>query len=256
MRRMRLATRHQQLGARSNDGRRLAKKKGQPSHVYVGTDFGCLGLRLHVAGTRWVLLEIEMPEAKSGLAYESTSPRRYAHAPSLSVILLSEGSRDDLDRALASIEPRCVTLGAEVIVVRQEIADHLVELNATHPGVIFLDSPKGTTSAAMREAAIGRASGDILALRMDGAVGDGRWLNAFDATVNVSVSHSREASKPIAAVADDAIAVRERRSPASAPAVSPHAPRERRASQYDTLKGGSSAVAVRDDAKRGVRHQS
>lgn len=73
-----------------------------------------------------------MAEGRSSIAYESGSRRR-AHSPSLSVIVLSEGTRDELSRALASIESRCSTLGAEVIVVRQEIADHMVELNAPTP---------------------------------------------------------------------------------------------------------------------------
>ncbi|MEO7964609.1 MAG: hypothetical protein ABIT38_11965, partial [Gemmatimonadaceae bacterium] len=84
--------------------------------------------------------EIVMPEGKSSSVLEAIAPRRIAQSPSLSVIVLSEGRADDLDRALASISGRCASLGAEVIVVRQAIADHLVELNASHPGVIFLDA--------------------------------------------------------------------------------------------------------------------
>lgn len=196
---------------------------------------------------------MDMPEGSSVSSYGTQAPRRHSPSPSLSVILLSEGSRDDLDRALASIEPRCAMLGAEVIVVRQQIADDMIELNSTHPGVIFLDAPKGTTSAVMRETGIDRASGDILALRMDGAVGDGRWLQAFDGTVKADVSHSRESARPIAAVADDAIAAR--RTPAAAPAVSPNMSRERRSASFASVSSGGSAVAVRDDVKRGVRHQ-
>jgi hypothetical protein len=202
-----------------------------------------------------------MSEGKSSAVFEGFRPRRLAHAPSLSVIVLSEGSRDDLDRALMSIAPRCSSLGAEVIVVRQGIADSIVELNATHPGVIFLDAPKGSTSAAMREAGIDRASGDILALRMDGAVGDGRWLQAFDSTVSSpSTSGGREAARPLSPVVDDAIAARERRTPAGTPVansgVAIPSSRERRSGQFEVTTGGVSAVAVREEAPRMVRHNT
>ncbi len=124
----------------------------------------------------------------------------------------------------------------------------MIELNASHPGVIFLDAPKGCSSATMREKGIDRASGDILALRMDGAVGDGRWLQAFDATMSTTPSVSRESSKPFTPVVDDAIAAR--RTPASAPVA---AFRERRGSESVVMSG--TTVAIRDDAKRGVLQQ-
>ena len=134
-------------------------------------------------------------------------------APSLSVILLSEGTPEQLERALASIEGRCRALAAEVIAVRAELGDAVSELSAAHPGVIFLDAPKGSSSAALRLLGVDFASGDILTLRMDGAVGDGEWLQAFESAVGATPAADRaprETARKLAPV-DERVAAREPR---------------------------------------------
>jgi len=114
---------------------------------------------------------------------EVTASRRAAHRPSLSVILLSHGDRSDLERALAAIAGRCLRMEAEIIVVRANLREDEAALGRGYPCVRFLDAARNSTSAEMREIGMIAASGDIIALRMDGSVGDGMWLEAFDATV-------------------------------------------------------------------------
>ena len=154
-----------------------------------------------------------MSERMNHAASETGAIRFPAHLPSLSVVLLSEGTPEELERALASIGERCRSLSAEVIVVRRAMGEGVAELSAAHPGVVFLEAPVGSSSAEMREIGVHCASGDILAMRTDGAVGDGCWLQAFESTVGVTPAAlaPREVARNIAPVVDDAIAARERR---------------------------------------------
>ncbi|MFP5354912.1 MAG: hypothetical protein ACLGIK_07105 [Gemmatimonadota bacterium] len=114
---------------------------------------------------------------------EPRTSLRAPHLPSLSVVLLSHGDRSELERALAAVAGRCRRMEAEIIVVRESSKEDLATLGAAYPSVTFLSVPQGTASAEMREAGMSAACGDIVALRQDGAVADGLWLEAFDATV-------------------------------------------------------------------------
>lgn len=114
---------------------------------------------------------------------ESRTSLRAPHLPSLSVVLLSHGDRSELERALAAVAGRCRRMEAEIIVVRESSKEDLATLGAAYPSVTFLSVPQGTSSAEMRESGMSTATGDIVALRQDGAVADGLWLEAFDATV-------------------------------------------------------------------------
>lgn len=114
---------------------------------------------------------------------DSRTSLRAPHLPSLSVVLLSHGDRSDLERALAAVAGRCRRMEAEIIVVRESSKEDLATLGSAYPSVTFLSVPQGTACAEMREAGMSTATGDIVALRQDGAVADGLWLEAFDATV-------------------------------------------------------------------------
>jgi hypothetical protein len=111
--------------------------------------------------------------------------RRGPHRPSLSVVLLSQGDRGNLERALVSIAGRCRRMEAEIIVVREALVDDARSLGAAYPSVTFLEAGEGCTGAQMRELGMTSARGDIVSIRMDGAVGDGLFLEAFGETVGV-----------------------------------------------------------------------
>ena len=159
--------------------------------------------------------------------------RRAPHLASLSVILLSQGDRSALERALASVAGRCRRMEAEIIVVRASLFDDTTTLTAAYPSVSFLDAPDGSSDAEMREIGMNYASGDIVALRMDGAVGDGLWLEAFDSTVGCLEESTPpvETEIPVTTVADDALAMQERRKGRaySVPSTSLPIKRDRRA---------------------------
>lgn len=139
--------------------------------------------------------------------------RRAPHLPTLSVVLLSQGDRSALERALAAVAARCRRMEAEIIVVRPSTEDELATLGAAYPSVTFLGAPNGMGSTQMRELGMNRATGDIVSLRMDGTVGDGMWLDAFGGTMGcVDDDVMVEVEVPLVPVVDDtAIAAGERR---------------------------------------------
>lgn len=180
-----------------------------------------------------------MTELGSQPTPESGAIGRPPSTPSLSVILLSEGSSEQLGRALASIAGRCRALSAEVIVVRADSGHAASELGGSHPGVIFLEAPEGSSAAAMRVIGVDFASGDILALRTDDAVGEGDWLQAFDSTLGATPTVARPPREAVRALApvDDRVAAREARGaivrPLSVVAAESSMTRERRESAFD-----------------------
>jgi len=143
---------------------------------------------------------------------ETTTAHRAAHCPKLSVVLLSDGDRTELERALEAIAGRCRRLEAEIIVVRAQLLDDVASLTAAYPCVVFLDAPQGTSNAQMRDIGMNYASGDIVALRVDLAVGDGMWLGAFNSTVgSVSVPRHVEIEIPLLSIPGDLSLRAERR---------------------------------------------
>lgn len=138
---------------------------------------------------------------------DSRASRRAPHLPTLSVVILSQGDRSGLERALAAVAGRCRRMEAEIIVVRDSSDDDLATLSVAYPSVTFLDAPAPMGSAQLREFGMSRATGDIVALRMDAAVDDGVWLDAFGATVGcVDEGAMIEVEIPLTAVVEDAVA--------------------------------------------------
>jgi hypothetical protein len=142
----------------------------------------------------------------------ATVSRRAPHCPTLSVILLSQGDRMDLERALASVAGRCRRMEAQMIVVRSAATDDAATLSTAYPSVTFLEVPAGSDVTTMREIGMGQARGDVVALRLDGAVGDGMWLDAFCAMVGtVEEEHPLELEVALATSVEDHTPPGERR---------------------------------------------
>lgn len=112
-----------------------------------------------------------------------TPSRRASYRPSLSVILISTGSREELEGVLAAVCGRCRRMEAEVIVVRAVGTDGVAPLREAYPNVTFVEAPADCSDRALRDLGMGVARGDIVALRSAAVVGDGAWLSAFHATV-------------------------------------------------------------------------
>ncbi|MCC6927933.1 MAG: hypothetical protein IT359_02970 [Gemmatimonadaceae bacterium] len=101
-------------------------------------------------------------------------------------MLLSDGDASALERALTCIASPCRRLSAEILVVRVDCPDQKRTLDAAYPGVHFIDVDASSTLSERRELGISRASGDIVAVKIDGEVGDSSWLRPFERVVVTS----------------------------------------------------------------------
>ena len=133
---------------------------------------------------------------------EASHPRpsvaaRGAHA-SLSVVLLSTGDTHVLRGSILALAPRCKALGAELIVVG---ADAEIARDARFhqfSDLRFVRASEPSTLPAMRDVGMAQASGDIVALREDVAVGDGSWLEVFARCVGVTEGVAARSQAPVA----------------------------------------------------------
>lgn len=98
--------------------------------------------------------------------------------PRVSVVLVSDGCWETVERSLARVAPRCHFMHAEVITIRCGDEPVPTSLQAAHPEVRFCSAPVGTTEAQLRTVAMLEASGDIVALRRAAEVTDALWLDA------------------------------------------------------------------------------
>lgn len=108
----------------------------------------------------------------------------------LSVVVLSTGSRSDLERAIQVITPSVRRYGAQLIVARADDGLPSAPVLREHPKAAFVRVPKGASRSQLCDAGMAAATGDIVALRDDSAVSGADWLDSFSDTVQVSESGS------------------------------------------------------------------
>ncbi len=133
--------------------------------------------------TRRVLNRIypHMPAALLHVAEERKISRVSGRAngrPEVSVVLVSDGCWQTMERSLDRVATRCRRMLAEVIAIRGGEDAVPVSLQSAHPDVRFCCAPVGSTEAQLRTIAMLEASGDIVALRRAADVGDALWLDA------------------------------------------------------------------------------
>lgn len=98
--------------------------------------------------------------------------------PEVSVVLVSDGCWQTMERSLDRVATRCRRMFAEVIAVRSGEDDVPQSLQSNHPDVRFCFAPVGSSEAQLRSIAMLEASGDIVALRRAADVSDVVWLDA------------------------------------------------------------------------------
>jgi len=99
--------------------------------------------------------------------------------PLLSVVLLSTGSRGDLERAIGVLAPVIRAVRGQVVVVREELLPALLQSHVDAGYVTYLRVPRGTERDGMAEAAMSVVKGDIVAIREDLSVRDAEWLAPY-----------------------------------------------------------------------------
>jgi len=116
---------------------------------------------------------------------------------SLSVVVVSSGPAMVAERAAQVLCSAQVDFTAQLIVVSQDHNPAVAAL-VERTGAEFVAAPPGSTRAEMCDLGMNRAHGTIVAVRDDVAVGDARWLNAYQA-----ILPPREVPAPVEAVVMD-----------------------------------------------------
>lgn len=102
-----------------------------------------------------------------------------AHAPTLTIILVSLGSRAELERAVRVLAPTARALNAEVIVVRRN-AEATLDFSFTDLiPVEVVRAPDDSSRADMLVLAMRAAKGDIVAVRDDTSLKDAQSLAGY-----------------------------------------------------------------------------
>jgi hypothetical protein len=101
---------------------------------------------------------------------------------SLSVVVLASGSAATAQSAAQAITAACEDLSAQFILVSQE-DDPALATRIEGAGAEFVTAPRGSTRAEMCDLGMRRASGTIVALRDDVAIGDATWLDAYRSVI-------------------------------------------------------------------------
>lgn len=116
---------------------------------------------------------------------------RTGNCASLSVVIVATGSALVAQRATQALKSASRDLVAQFILVSQD-EDPAFVSTVECTGAEFVAAPTGCTRAEMCDLGMSRASGSIVAVRDDVAVGDARWLDTYRA-----VLPKRDATAPL-----------------------------------------------------------
>ena len=122
------------------------------------------------------------------------SPARTGSCASLSVVVVSTGSARTTERATQVLQTAARDIDAQFIVVARSHDSHFAAA-VQRNGAEFVVAPSGCSRAEMCDLGMGRAYGNIVAVRDDISVGDAQWLDAYR-----RVLPKREASAPLETV--------------------------------------------------------
>jgi hypothetical protein len=116
----------------------------------------------------------------------SNSDVRTGTCASLSVVVVSSGSALVAQRATQALKTAAEGLPAQLIVVSQD-NDPAFAHGVECTGAVFVVAPAGCSRAEMCDLGMNRATGTIVAVRDDAAVGDASWLNAYKSVLPKNV---------------------------------------------------------------------
>lgn len=100
---------------------------------------------------------------------------RVADEPTLSVVVISEHSRTDLESCLEGMLPACTAHRAQLVVVRAAAPEEIRDLRRTYPTVRFAAAAPGTAVPDMRTIGMKAAEGDIVLFQPEAPV-EGDWV--------------------------------------------------------------------------------
>lgn len=103
---------------------------------------------------------------------------RLAATPTYSIVLVSAGSRADLEASLAVLEPQCRELNTELVVVRSTNAEEFRSLAGAWPSVLWMPAPDNVSVPQLKAIGITAAEGDIVIFTTDAAPPPEGWVRA------------------------------------------------------------------------------
>lgn len=112
----------------------------------------------------------------------NSASARTGYCASLSVVVVSSGSALVAQRATQALKSASQGFTAQFILVSQD-EDPCFVSTVERTGAEFVVAPPGCTRAEMCDLGMSRASGSIVAVRDDVAVGDARWLETYRAVL-------------------------------------------------------------------------
>jgi hypothetical protein len=117
--------------------------------------------------------------------------------------VVASGPAPLAERAALALRSASQDFCAQFILVSQE-QDPRVASSIERSGAEFVSAPVGSTRAEMCDLGMSRASGSIVAVRDDVAVGDARWLETYRAILPARSGSPR--SRPAESVLMDTMA--------------------------------------------------
>ncbi|MGQ0646186.1 MAG: hypothetical protein ACT4P7_01375 [Gemmatimonadaceae bacterium] len=140
-------------------------------------------------------------------------PQEQGARARLSVVLLSTGDQEELERAVLSVRDAVFALSGQLVIVREEaqgVGRDRVQRLAQQHRCAFTFADPGSGRAYLTDAGMRLATGDIVAVRDDVRVQDGDWLSAFarsvgmtrdvvrtaDSAVEIEISDDRATGRP------------------------------------------------------------
>jgi hypothetical protein len=102
--------------------------------------------------------------------------------PRLSILVLSREDAFELERAMGVVSDAAYSLGAQVVLVREEATgserEHIQRMVQLHQCAIAWVGV-GSDRSAMTDEGLKHVTGDIVTCRDDARIQDGEWLTAF-----------------------------------------------------------------------------
>ena len=110
--------------------------------------------------------------------HRSPASSRVGNCASLSVVVVCSGSAITAQKAAQALRRASHQVVAQCIVVSRE-EDPSLASTVERTGAEFVKAPVGSSRAQMCDLGMSRATGSIVAVRDDVAVGDARWLETY-----------------------------------------------------------------------------
>ena len=102
--------------------------------------------------------------------------------PRLSIVVLSRADHFELERAMEVVSDAAYSLGAQVVLVREEASgserEHIQRMVQQHQCALAWVGT-GSDRSAMTDEGLKHVTGDIVTCREDDRIQDGEWLSAF-----------------------------------------------------------------------------